>query len=62
MIIKQSVSITKEEALKILSKVIENKTKKTVVKADFDTLNFTLQDATLESEQPASTDTKPAVK
>ncbi len=35
MKIKQTVTLTQEEAAKILSKVIENKTKKKVVKQDY---------------------------
>lgn len=54
MKIKQTVSITTEEATKILSKVIENKTKKKVVKADFAKLEFVLEDADLDTEQAAA--------
>lgn len=55
MKIKQTVTLTPEEATKILSKVIENKTKKKVTKADYATLSFTLEEAELNDEtQPAA--------
>ena len=54
MKIKQTVTLTQEEAVKILSKVIENKTKKKVVKQDYATLSFVLEDLDLDTEQPAT--------
>jgi len=62
MKIKQTVSITAEEATKILSKVIENKTKKKVVKADFAKLEFVLEDADLDTEQAAAPTTPVVAK
>lgn len=50
MKIKQTVTLTTEEATKFLTKLIENKTKKKVVKADYATLSFTLEDSDVETE------------
>lgn len=52
MKIKQQVSLTPEEVVKIISKFIENKTKKKVVSADFAALTFALEDSDLEEQQP----------
>jgi hypothetical protein len=59
MKIKQTVTLTTEEAVKILSKVIENKTKKKVTKSEYATLSFVLEDLDLDAEQPATAATTP---
>lgn len=55
MKIKQTVVLTQEEALKILTKVIENKTKKKVTKSDYASLNFILEELDLDAEQTCAT-------
>ena len=62
MKIKQTVTLTPEEATKFLTKLIENKTKKKVVKADYTTLSFTLEDSDVETETPAAPTTPAATK
>ncbi len=53
MKLKQQVELTAEEALKILSKVVESKTKKKVVKADntAGVFTFELEDSSVEEPQ-----------
>ena len=53
MKLKQQVELTAEEALKILSKVVESKTKKKVIKSDKngDIFSFELEDSAVEEPQ-----------
>ncbi len=53
MKLKQQVELTSDEAVKILSKVVESKTKKKVLKAlkDGDLFTFDLEDSAVEEPQ-----------